>query len=86
MVNFTFQVVLDLFQPVESNYYFFFFKTKFVRLVEKFDEQVEQALINMKNVIEEGGSSLSNVLVTNILLTDMNDFQRVNEIYSTCIF
>ena len=40
----------------------------------------------MKNVIEEGGSSLSNVLVTNILLTDMNDFQRVNEIYSTCIF
>eukprot|EP01080_Neovahlkampfia_damariscottae_P004787 gene4787-8373_t len=52
-------------------------------LVEKFDEQVEQALINMKNVLEEGGSSLSNVLVTNILLTDMNDFQQVNEIYST---
>jgi 2-iminobutanoate/2-iminopropanoate deaminase len=54
-------------------------------LVEKFDEQVEQALINMKNVLEEGGSSLSNVIQTTLLLTSMEDFQRVNEIYSTCL-
>jgi 2-iminobutanoate/2-iminopropanoate deaminase len=68
-----------------SNCTFFKTKRKSGELVEKFDEQVEQALINMKNVLEEGGSSLSNVIQTTLLLTSMEDFQRVNEIYSTCL-
>ena len=44
-------------------------------------EQTEQALRNLRAVIEAGGSSLDQVLRTTIFLADMADFATVNGIY-----
>jgi 2-iminobutanoate/2-iminopropanoate deaminase len=43
--------------------------------------QVEQALQNLAGVLATAGLKLSDVVKTTIFLTDMNDFQAVNEIY-----
>ncbi|XP_047534709.1 2-iminobutanoate/2-iminopropanoate deaminase [Vanessa atalanta] len=44
--------------------------------------QTRQALDNLKHVLEAGGSSLAGVLKTTILLSNMDDFQAVNQIYA----
>ncbi|MEG1501360.1 MAG: RidA family protein [Clostridiales bacterium] len=44
-------------------------------------EQTQQALTNLQAVLEEGGSSLENVLKVTVFIKDMNDFALVNEIY-----
>lgn len=45
--------------------------------------QATASLANVKAILEEAGSSLSNVLKTTVFLTDMKDFAAVNEVYST---
>ena len=47
-------------------------------------DQARQALANLKHVLEEGGCTLKDVVKTTVLLTDINDFQAVNEVYSEC--
>eukprot|EP00753_Platysulcus_tardus_P022078 PLAT9256.1.p1 GENE.PLAT9256.1~~PLAT9256.1.p1 ORF type:complete len:154 (-),score=31.31 PLAT9256.1:73-480(-) len=44
--------------------------------------EAEQALKNLKAVLEEGGSSLDSVLKTTVLLTDMQHYAAVNEVYA----
>ncbi|XP_046968669.1 2-iminobutanoate/2-iminopropanoate deaminase [Vanessa cardui] len=44
--------------------------------------QTRQALDNLKHVLEAGGSSLPGVIKTTILLSNMDDFQVVNQIYA----
>jgi len=44
-------------------------------------EQTRQALTNLKNVIEAGGSCLENVVKTTVFLKDMNDFPEMNGVY-----
>lgn len=44
-------------------------------------EQAEQALCNLRAVVEAGGSSMAQVLRTTIFLADMADFVPVNEVY-----
>lgn len=44
-------------------------------------EQAEQALKNLRAVLEAGGSSMDRVLRTTIYLANMADFATVNEIY-----
>jgi 2-iminobutanoate/2-iminopropanoate deaminase len=44
-------------------------------------QQTEQVLKNLSAVLEAGGTSLSKVIKTTIFLTNMEDFQKVNEIY-----
>lgn len=46
------------------------------------EEQTKMALENLKAVIEAGGSSLSNVVKTTVFLKNMNDFAKMNEVYS----
>lgn len=46
------------------------------------DEQVHQVINNMVKILEKAKSSLDKVVKTTIYLTNMNDFARVNEIYS----
>ncbi|WAA12340.1 RidA family protein [Fervidibacillus halotolerans] len=46
------------------------------------EEQTEQVLKNLKAVLEEAGSSLQKVIKTTVFLKDMNDFQRMNAVYS----
>jgi 2-iminobutanoate/2-iminopropanoate deaminase len=44
--------------------------------------QTEQALKNLKAVVEAGGSSFDKVIKTTVFLKDMNDFAKMNEVYS----
>ncbi|XP_050351664.1 2-iminobutanoate/2-iminopropanoate deaminase [Nymphalis io] len=46
------------------------------------ESQTRQALDNLKHVLEAGGSSLAGVVKTTILLSNMDDFQVVNQIYA----
>ena len=47
-------------------------------------EQAEQALENMKAVLEAGGCTFDNVVKTLVLLDDIGDFAAVNEVYAKC--
>ena len=44
--------------------------------------QTTQALENLKFIIEEAGSDFSHVTKVTIFMTDMNNYNKVNEIYS----
>jgi 2-iminobutanoate/2-iminopropanoate deaminase len=44
--------------------------------------QTKQVLKNLYYVLKEAGSSLNDVIKTTIYLADMNDFDKVNEIYA----
>jgi len=46
------------------------------------EEEARQVLENLKTVLEEFGSSLDKVVKTTVFLRDMDDFGRVNEVYS----
>ncbi|KAJ6502655.1 Endoribonuclease L-PSP/chorismate mutase-like protein [Mycena vulgaris] len=46
------------------------------------EAQTEQALKNMKTVLEEGGSELGKVVKTTVFLKSMEDFGVVNGIYA----
>ncbi|MDK8281646.1 MAG: RidA family protein [Peptoniphilus lacrimalis] len=41
-----------------------------------------KSLENIKEILQEAGSSLDKVVKVNIFLKDMNDFSSVNEVYS----
>lgn len=45
------------------------------------EQEVEQALTNLKVILEGLGSSMEKVLKITVFLTDMNEFQRFNAIY-----
>lgn len=44
-------------------------------------DQTRLVLENLKAVVQEGGSSLSNVLKTTVFLKDMSQFSDMNEVY-----
>ena len=44
-------------------------------------EQAEQVMANIKAVLRSADLTLANVIKTTIFLTDMADFQGVNEVY-----
>lgn len=44
---------------------------------------MNQALENLKFVLEKSGTDMSNVVKTTVLLDDIANFQKVNEIYKT---
>ncbi len=46
------------------------------------EDETKQALENLKVILEAAGSSLGEVLKTTVFITDMNDFAKMNEIYS----
>ena len=45
------------------------------------EDQAEQALTNVKNLIEAAGGSIENVVKTTVFIKEMNDFGKINEIY-----
>ncbi len=51
-------------------------------LVEGFDSQVKQTLENLKHVLEASGSSMNRALKVSVFLKSLNNFQRMNEIFS----
>ena len=44
--------------------------------------QTEQVLINMREILEEGGATLDHVVKVTIFLRDLNDFDEVNKTYA----
>ena len=46
-------------------------------------KQAKKALENMGAILEEAGSSYSNVIKTTVLLKDIKDFGKVNDIYAS---
>lgn len=46
-------------------------------------EQTKQVLENLSTVLEAAGASLSSVVKTTIFISDMDHFQRINEVYGT---
>jgi 2-iminobutanoate/2-iminopropanoate deaminase len=44
--------------------------------------QARQALKNLQAILEACGSSLTKVISVDVFLTDMNDFAKVNGVYS----
>lgn len=47
------------------------------------EAQTKQVMENLKEVLKAAGSDFSKVIKTTIFLTDMNDFAKVNEVYSS---
>jgi len=45
------------------------------------EAETRQALTNIRNVLEAGGSSISQVVKTTVFLRDINDFARMNGVY-----
>jgi len=46
------------------------------------EEQTRLVLNNLKAVLEAGGSSLDKAVKCTVFLQDMNDFSKMNEVYS----
>lgn len=44
--------------------------------------QTRQVFNNLKGILEQAGTSLSNVVKTTVFLKDMNDFAGMNEVYA----
>jgi 2-iminobutanoate/2-iminopropanoate deaminase len=44
-------------------------------------QQTRKVLENLKNLLEESGSSLENVVKTTVFIKDMNKFAEINEVY-----
>ncbi len=51
-------------------------------LAEGIEAQTTQTLQNIKTILEEVGWSLSNVIKTNVYLSDMSDYTNMNEVYA----
>ncbi len=45
------------------------------------EEQANQVFINLKNLLEEAGTSIENVVKTTVFIKKMEDFAKINEIY-----
>jgi 2-iminobutanoate/2-iminopropanoate deaminase len=45
-------------------------------------EQTEQALQNLRAILEEAGSSLDRLVKTTVFLQDLDDFAGMNEVYA----
>lgn len=46
------------------------------------EAQTKQSLENVKAVLEAAGSGMDKVIKTTVLLNDINDFDKMNEIYA----
>jgi|SRR5579871_3257357 len=51
-------------------------------LVEGIENQTHQVLKNLDAVLREAGSNLNHVVKTTVLLKNMTDYPKVNEIYA----
>ncbi|QKF64343.1 RidA family protein [Campylobacter corcagiensis] len=49
---------------------------------ESIEEQTKQVLENLKAILDEAGAKFEDVIKTTIFLADINDFDKVNEIYA----
>jgi 2-iminobutanoate/2-iminopropanoate deaminase len=50
---------------------------------EGVEAQATQVFVNMVNLLQASGTSIENVVKTTVFIKDMNDFAKINEIYSS---
>ena len=50
---------------------------------ETIEEQTAQSLSNIKSILEAAGLSMDNVVKTTVLMTNLGDFTKMNEVYGT---
>lgn len=50
---------------------------------ETIEEQTRQSLENIKVILEEAGSSMSDIVKTTVLLDDIANFASMNAVYAT---
>ena len=48
-------------------------------------EQAAQIFKNLRNLLQAAGTSLDNAIKVNVYLKDINDFQKMNEVYGEYI-
>lgn len=53
------------------------------QLSEGINAQTEQALANLKAILEAAGASVEDVVKVTVLLHDINDFAAMNKVYAT---
>jgi 2-iminobutanoate/2-iminopropanoate deaminase len=53
------------------------------KIPESFEEEVKLCLQNIGIILKEAGMSYSNVVAVQVYLTDMEQFQRMNAVYTT---
>lgn len=46
------------------------------------EAQTERVLMNLKEILEAGGSTLQNVIKTTVYLKNLQDFPKMNEVYA----
>ena len=49
---------------------------------EDIKSQTRQSLTNIKNILEAAGASMNDVVETTVLLSDINEFGAMNEVYA----
>ncbi len=50
-----------------------------------FNERVRRVLMNLKSILEEAGTNLSNVAKFTVFLTDISNYTEVNEVFNEFI-
>lgn len=49
---------------------------------ETIEEQTRQSLTNIRNILIEAGADMSNIVKTTVLLKNIGDFTKMNEVYA----
>jgi 2-iminobutanoate/2-iminopropanoate deaminase len=49
---------------------------------DNFEDQARQCFLNVKTVLEEGGSNMTKIVKTTVFMVTGNDFSILNKIYS----
>ena len=57
-------------------------ETNNVDCLGNIEEETKQVLKNLRAVLNAGGATIEDVIKTTIFLTDLNNFQIVNKVYS----
>lgn len=52
-------------------------------VLETIKDETKQVMENMKAVLKEANMNFDNVVKTTIFISDMNNFNKINEVYST---
>ena len=52
-------------------------------VLDDIQSETKQVMENLKSILEEADLSFKNVVKTTIFLSDMDDFQQVNEVYGS---
>lgn len=75
-------------QAIESNGFVYVsgqlpINTETGTMPKTIEEQTTQLLSNIKSILEAAGLSMDNVVKTTVLMTNLGDFTKMNEVYGT---